>query len=192
MTKAGTYTVKLRACNAQSLCGEGLIGVCVGSQCKVTNPFNAITDQNYQASAITAPTQGGKLKNGEMATATWDKTKLAGTTVYLYVLHDDPSKLVDGNATSFKNAQWHLFASVANTGSTTFDPALMQATGNAYRLLVVDETGRWAVNQACGHYGLPLRIARRPQQVGGWQRHQLQKRPVVFVCKRSQYWLHDL
>jgi len=61
-------------------------------------------------------------------------------------LHDDPSKLVDGNATSFKNAQWHLFASVANTGSTTFDPALMQATGNAYRLLVVDETGRWAVS----------------------------------------------
>ena len=92
--------------------------------------------------ALISPNGGEIWNNGDAQAIYWMTQYITGTSVDLYVLHDDPSGLFDKenqNIGSIINSKsWHGFAkSVPNTGSYTLDPSIMSGTGNAYMVLVV-------------------------------------------------------
>jgi len=92
--------------------------------------------------ALISPNGGEVWNNGNIQTVYWMTQYITGTSVDLYVLHDDPSGLSDKenqNIGSIINSKsWYRFSeSVPNTGSYTIDPSAMSGTGNAYMVLVV-------------------------------------------------------
>jgi hypothetical protein len=95
------------------------------------------------ANAVTTPNGGEVWLSGTSQNVTWNNQLITGSTVELYVLHDDPSGLFDANNQTQLNTvinakNWNHFAqAVPNTGSYHLDPALMAGSGNAYVAMVV-------------------------------------------------------
>lgn len=92
--------------------------------------------------ALITPNGGESWNNGENQTIYWMTQYITGSTVDLYVLHDDPSGLYDKTnqniGTLINSKNWFKFSSsISNTGSYNLDPTEMSGTGNAYMVLVV-------------------------------------------------------
>lgn len=92
--------------------------------------------------ALISPNGGEHWRNGQTQTIYWMNQYITGSTVDLYVLHDDPKGLVGNTSknvgTTINQKNWYKFASnVPNTGRYSLDPAKMAGSGNAYMVLIV-------------------------------------------------------
>jgi len=93
-------------------------------------------------SALISPNGGEIWQNSENQMVSWRVRYITGSTVDLYVLHDDPSGLYDRTNQNIgeivNSKRWFKFASsIPNIGSYDLDPSEMGGSGNAYMVLVV-------------------------------------------------------
>ena len=130
------------------------------SSSSTTNPPTSTLDDTilsnmWKRNALTSPNGGESWNNGENREVTWSTTDIVGDTVNCYVLHDDPSNILDAmsnnDAVSLTNAItsaiWHKFATDAsNSGVIGIDPSVMGGTGNAYLVLTVSNNGYWDIS----------------------------------------------
>jgi len=112
------------------------------------------TGGTYSPDAVITPSNGDYWIYGTSESITWSTRDIAGRTVNLYVLHDNPAEIFSPGAISVPSPQyvnsayWYLFASdVPNTGSYTVDPASLNGQGNAYIVLVVSDEGYWDISE---------------------------------------------
>jgi hypothetical protein len=102
------------------------------------------------SSSLSYPNGSEEWIYGNNETVLWDTSQITGSTVDLYVLHDDPSDLEQNYQSynyllSIKN--WYQFASnVSNTGSYTVDPDDLNGEGNRYIVLISSSNGNWDVS----------------------------------------------
>jgi hypothetical protein len=103
--------------------------------------------------AMTSPTAGDQLTEGKTFRVTWNTDEITGTEVDIYVLHDNPEDIdIEGgfDISVIKSRNWYKFATnIENNGDIGFDAALLNGNGNAYKILLVSDTGDWTV-----HHGL--------------------------------------
>jgi len=114
------------------------------------SPFLWVYQANYTKAALTSPVGGETLHDGYPFTVSWDPNVLTGM-VDVYLLTDDPSSLdttqtdLDARASGVI-WQW-VGADSSYTGSYSFDPyAIGSPSGNAYRILAVDNLGNWTLS----------------------------------------------
>jgi hypothetical protein len=101
--------------------------------------------------AIVSPSSGSVLYMGLNTSIVWDESTLLGNNIDIYVLHDDPTDIGGGTNVDLALVQarnWYKFADDVNINSSaTLDPAVMNGSGNTYKLLVITDTGKWAVSE---------------------------------------------
>ena len=104
---------------------------------------------NFHPTALTSPNGGELWVYGKTQTVQWDTSVIKGSSVTLYVLHDDPLGLVFYSTLDelLKNKNWYQFANnIPNTGSYSVDPASLNGNGNAYVVLIVSDSGDWDIS----------------------------------------------
>jgi len=125
-------------------------GVQVVGEPKLINDI-ALLELNNLVEAMVSPSSDSVLYNGQNTNFVWDGNALSGDNVDIYVLHDDPTNIGGGTNVDLALVQarnWYKFSyDVTNDGSVIVDPAVMNGTGNAYKLLLITDTGKWAVSE---------------------------------------------
>ncbi len=111
----------------------------------------------YSPAALKTPNGGESWLYGESHIVSWDSGKLKGSRVDLFVLHDDPSSILEnlnrddatGLESAVASANWYRFAgNISNTGSYGVMTDDLQGSGNAYLVLVVTDAGDWDISDA--------------------------------------------
>ena len=102
--------------------------------------------------ALQQPNGGEVWYYGNSETISWYTGMLSGSTVDIYILHNDPSDLAD-YASSYnmimENKNWYKFGEkINNTGNYTIDPESLNGIGNAYVILIVSDTGEWDISNS--------------------------------------------
>jgi len=124
-------------------------GVQVLGTPKLTNDIELLELSNL-VEAIASPGSDSILYNGLNTEIVWDVSTLSGNNIDIYVLHDDPSDIGGGtnvDLTLLQARNWYKFSdNVINDGSVTLDPAVMNGSGNTYKLLLITDTGKWAIS----------------------------------------------
>ena len=107
------------------------------------------------SSALISPNGGEEWNDGDSQTVSWATGDITGSTVDLYVLHDDPSGLFDAEDADLgaviNSKLWYKFASaVSNSGSYDLDPSIMKGDGSLYVVLVVstEDNSRFDISDA--------------------------------------------
>lgn len=146
--------------------------------------------------ALIAPNGGESWFNGEVQTVSWDTRYITGATVDLYILHDDPSGLLDkddyniGSTINSKN--WYKFAgSVNNTGSYSFYTTELGGSGNSYMILVVSSDNNREFDLSDGVFS--LNQGDEDEGDGNeWKNASDIVDVVHFIIHTNsdQYWLH--
>jgi len=112
--------------------------------------INSLAFDNYQ-DALMSPTKGDRFVIGQNFRVTWDINKITGDNVNIYVLHDDPVGIdtTDGvDMSTLKSRNWYKFATnMENNGDIGFDTALLNGVGNAYKLLLISDSGDWTLHR---------------------------------------------
>jgi len=112
--------------------------------------INSLALDNYK-DALMSPTKGDKFVIGQAFRVTWDNNKITGDNVNIYVLHDDPVGIdtTDGvDLSILKSRNWYKFATnMENNGDIGFDAALLNGIGNAYKLLLISDSGDWTLHR---------------------------------------------
>lgn len=109
--------------------------------------------------ALILPNGGENWKNGEQREIRWMTNYIVGSSVDLYVLHDNPTDLLDKNNPDIgiiiNSKNWYKFATnLGNSGSYMINPAIMSGTGNAYMVLVVSTSDRSKFDLSDGRFSL--------------------------------------
>jgi hypothetical protein len=102
-------------------------------------------------SALQTPNGGEIWTSGTSETILWDNlVEITGSTVDLYVLHDDPTNLNDFTSSSSEllaNKIWYQFGTaISNSGSYQVDPSILNGIGNAYIILIVSSSDEWDIS----------------------------------------------
>jgi hypothetical protein len=101
-------------------------------------------------SALIYPNGGERWIDGSSEIIKWNTNAIAGDTVSLYVLHDNPSDLNQYASDSnnlLQNKHWYNFAdNIRNTGSYTVDPKYLNGSGNAYIILIIGSHSGWDIS----------------------------------------------
>jgi hypothetical protein len=143
--------------------GNGMFTLDSSSGGNGSSPTDIVSGVSVvDANAVTSPNGGELWLSGTSQNVTWNNQLITGSTVELYVLHDDPSGLFDANNQTQLNTvinakNWHHFAqAVPNTGSYQLDPALMAGSGNAYVVMVVSSQDKSIFDIGNGMFTLAL------------------------------------
>lgn len=107
-------------------------------------------DSGTWVNAVSQPENGSVWMYGTPESVIWNRSLLQGTSVSIYVLHDDPTDLSvsDPDPIAVEGKNWFRFASgVTNSGTYTADPSRLQGNGNAYKILVVSDENYWSMSQ---------------------------------------------
>lgn len=121
--------------------------------CVRSGPSVTPTLTNYMADAVTAPVADSQLAFSVKTTLQWSTTSLQGTTVDIYAINDSMSQLSGSSpsaATAAKLSAVKLAGNVSNSGSYAFYPAAMNMIGTKGKILVVSNSGCWAISP--GYY----------------------------------------
>jgi hypothetical protein len=105
---------------------------------------------NYRG-AVVWPQEDSVLVIGRTFDVVWDSASIAGAAVDMYVLHDDASNIdtVSGvNLAVLQSRNWVKFATLQiNSGDIRFATNILNGLGNAYKMLLVSDSGNWMVSQ---------------------------------------------
>ena len=116
-----------------------------------TSNFN-FSDIGSDTTALSSPNGGEKWIVGQTETIKWNTSSINGSTVDIYVLHDDPSNLHDFSSSLnnlLTNKEWYQFGiNISNTGSYTVDPKDLNGGGNAYVILISGVQSGWDVSDS--------------------------------------------
>jgi len=127
---------------------DGSFGVQNGTA--IDNGITHTINPRLLVDAVSKPEASEVYNVGERNTIEWDNAALKGDAVAIYVLHDNPINIGSGrNAqmTTVLKRRWYLVASRApNIGNYGLDPAQFNGQGNAYKILIISDSGYWAVS----------------------------------------------
>ncbi len=107
---------------------------------------------------VLAPNGGESWYYGQTKQVRWRSSEISGSSVDLYVLHDDPTGLFSSSnvGAQVNSKNWYKFAEgVSNTGSYSMDPSDMNGGGNAYVLLIVssEDNSQWDIGDGMFELG---------------------------------------
>ena len=127
---------------------EGSFGVQNGTA--IDNGITHTINPRLLVDAVSKPVASDVYNVGLRNTIEWDSAALKGDAVAIYVLHDNPINIGNGrNAqiTTVLKRRWYLVTSrTSNSGVYGLDPAQFNGQGNAYKILIISDTGYWAVS----------------------------------------------
>ncbi|MDP2594486.1 serine/threonine-protein kinase [Alteromonas stellipolaris] len=127
---------------------DGSFGVLNGTA--IDNGITHSINPRLLVDAISKPEASEVYNVGERNTIEWDNAALKGDAVGIYVLHDNPINIGNGrNAqiTTVLKRRWYLVTSrTPNSGEYGLDPAQFNGQGNAYKILIISDSGYWAVS----------------------------------------------
>lgn len=115
------------------------------------NGLKQLMNQDLLVDAVHRPLAFEVYQVGKANSIEWNSNTLKGDTVAIYVLHDSPHNIGSGNGAHYPTVvkrRWYMVSDrVENNGNYTLDPAQFNGQGNAYKILIISNTGYWAVSE---------------------------------------------
>lgn len=103
------------------------------------------------STALNYPNGGEEWIHDTGETILWDKNKITGVSVDMYVLSDDPTYLTNYDSLNdlLVNIDWYKFLNAEiNSGSYTIDPVQLRGAGNVHVILIVGSDGSWDISNS--------------------------------------------
>jgi len=131
--------------------GLNLTGLQFTSDCEGSSPVN-VDYTKHQTSTALSPSSGTTWLFHSTGDIEWDESYYT-SSVSVYILKDDTANLDSSDAQTLADnvnqKYWKkLFTNITNDGIVSFDPSHFGETGQALRILIIDEEGNWDITDA--------------------------------------------
>jgi serine/threonine-protein kinase len=116
----------------------------------INNGLEHHIKQTLLVDSMITPKEYQVYRIGETDTIEWNNDLLGGKQVSIYVLHDDSSnignKLYADSEVIIKRRWYNIVINAPNTGEYLLDPSQFNGQGNAYKILIIADNGKWSVS----------------------------------------------
>tara|TARA_R110002167_G_scaffold178893_4_gene378677 strand:- start:3360 stop:6665 length:3306 start_codon:yes stop_codon:yes gene_type:complete len=122
----------------------------IASGVSINNGLEHYIKQSLLVDSMITPKEYQVYRIGEIDTIEWNNDLLGGKQVSIYVLHDDASnignKLYANSEVIIKRRWYNIVINAPNTGGYLLDPSQFNGQGNAYKILIIADNGKWSVS----------------------------------------------